>query len=392
MKKSLFIIFGILTVLILVAVWIYLLFFAKTEENIDMFNNLTNGETAEVAPLPNNLIEETLPINLKRPPLRQLTTRPVAGFNEVIDANGVLEIYFVEMGTGHLYSINRESGEERRLSGTTIVQAREAYISNDGNTVAIASYSNTKLKNLSLLRLDRENNSLTEVITDTVQDFYLKKNHLFFTVVEAGGLQAYAYDLDTLTKQTVFSLPFSEARVQWGDSVVGPHYAYPKASYALQGFLYKIESGKLTRLPLEGFGFSALVGSSTILFTKITDQAPMSYIYDQKTKEIKDLGFDFLPEKCLPLVSTTNYICPFDLTSTPSYKMPDLWYQGNLSFADSLLQTDQETTGEAEIVVDILAESGREIDVQKLSYDTAFNAFFFTSKNDNSLWMYENNY
>jgi len=390
MKKTFFIIFGILIIIILIAVWVYLLFFAKTEENIDMFNNLVNGETAAVVPLPNTSNEEALPVNLERPPLRQLTSRPVAGFNEVIDADGTLEIYFVEMGTGHLYSINRESGEERRLSGTTIVQARDAYISNDGNTVAIVSYNNTKLKNLSIFRLDRENNSLTEVITDVVQDFYLKNNQLFFTVVEAGGLEAYAYQLDTLTKKPVFSLPFSEARIQWGDNVSGPHYVYPKASYALQGFLYEIEAGKLTRLPLEGFGFSALVNKDSVLFTKITDQTPMSYVYDLKTNETKNLGEPVLPEKCTIVENTLSIVCPQDQNTTLPYQMPDLWYQGSLSFVDRLMQIDPIAVTN-NIIVDILAQSGREIDVIKLSYAAAFDALFFTNKNDNSLWMYERN-
>ncbi|HMO77612.1 MAG TPA: hypothetical protein PKD95_00230 [Candidatus Paceibacterota bacterium] len=391
MKKPLLIIFGIIIIVILAVVWGYLLFFAKAEDNVDMFNNLVNGGAVDNAPLLNLPNEEDFPVNLERPPLRQLTTRPVAGFNEVIDDNGNLEIYFVEMGTGHLYSINSNSGEERRLSGTTIIQAREAYISDDGNTVAIVNYNNTKIKNLSLLRLDRENSTLIEVITDTVLDFYLKNNYLFFTSMEGGNLVAYAYELDTLNKKTVFTLPFSEARIQWGESIAGPHYAYPKASYALEGFLYKIEGSKLTRLPLEGFGFSALVEEETILFTKLTDQAPMSYFYNQKTNEIKALNQTYLPEKCLLIENALNIMCPYDPNITLPYQMPDIWYQGKLSFADRLLLIDL-VTGTSNIFVDILSASGREIDVMRLSYDANFKAFFFTNKNDNSLWMYENNY
>lgn len=388
MKKSLFITIGIIIIFILVAIWVYLLFFAKTEDNLGLFNNFFGNEITETTPLLDTPLVEEPVINLNRPPLRQLTTRPVAGFNEVIDPSGALEIYFVEIGTGHLYSINRESGEERRLSGTTIVQAREAYISNDGNTIAIVSLTNTKQKNLSLFRLDRETNSLIEVITEVAQDFYLKNNYLYFTVAEVGGLEAYAYKLDTLTKETVFSLPFNEARIQWGENPAGPHYVYPKASYALQGFLYEINAGKLNRLPLEGFGFSALVGKDTILFTKITDQVPMSYLYDRVTNQIQNFEQAVLPEKCLILDNTTDFVCPLSQTTKLPQKMPDLWYQGNISFADSLFQINA-TSGWRDMIVDILAVSGREIDVLKLSYDANFAAFFFTNKNDNSLWMYE---
>jgi hypothetical protein len=390
MKKSFFIIFGISIILILVAVWVYLLFFAKTEDNLGLFNNFFKGdaEVVEVEPLPIAPVEENLPVNLERPPLRQLTTRPVAGFNEVVGEGDTLEIYFVEQGTGHLYSINLDSGEERRLSGTTVVQAQEAYISSDGNTVAIVSHTNTKNKNLSLFRLDRENSSLTEVIVEVVQDFYLTDEHLFFTVAEADGLEAYAYQLDTLKKEAVFSLPFIEAKIQWGNTVSGPHYVYPKASYALQGFLYEIKDGKLTRLPLEGFGFSALVGSDTILFTKITDQAPASYLFDSKTREIKNLGFATLPEKCLNIENSLNFVCPLDVNSPTSYQMPDLWYRGKLSLSDNLIEIDT-IGGTSDILVNIMNESGREIDVIKLGYNEFLATFFFTNKNDNTLWMYE---
>lgn len=388
MKKSFLIIFGILIIVVLLALWVYLLFFAKTEENIGLFTNFIGGEETEVAPLPETPVEENVPINLDRPSLRQLTVRPVAGFKEVVDTNDTLQIYFVELGTGHLYSINLESGEEQRLSGTTKAQAREAYISDDGNTVAIMSYNNTKMKNLSLFRLDRENNALTEVISEVVQDFYLNNNQLFYTIREESGLVAYAYDLDTLAKSTVFSLPFYEARVKWGDTVSGPHYVYPKTTYALQGFLYEIEDGKLNRLPLEGFGFSALVSEDTILFTKITEGSLMSYFYDRKTNQTLSLGQVVLPEKCLIIDSTPFFVCPLDETTKIPQQMPDRWYQGNLSFVDNLVQINS-VDGASDIIVDILAESGRQIDVLKLSYNDVSASYFFTNKNDNSLWMYE---
>jgi len=388
MKKSLFIILGILIIFILLAIWAYLLFFAKSEDNIALFNNFFDGEEVEILPLPDILPEETLPVDLERPSIRQLTLRPVAGFNEVVDTDGNLEIYFVEMGTGHLYSINLQSGEEQRLSGTTVVQARDAHISRDGNTVAIVSYTNTKLKNMTIFILDRENNSLTEVISDVVQDFHLSNNLLYYTVATSDGLEAYAYKLDTLIREVVFSLPFNEATVQWGDTIKGPHYVYPKASYALQGFLYVVEAGKLNRLPLEGFGFSALVSKEGVLFTKITDHLPMSYYYDRKTKEIKNLNLAALPEKCLLVENTESIICPHSQTTTLSYQMPDLWYQGVFSFVDSLQHINSATLSNFTLV-DILAESGREVDIVKLSYDADFDGFFFTNKNDSSLWMYE---
>ena len=59
--------------------------------------------------------------------------------------------------------------------------------------------------------------------------------------------------------------------------------------------------------------------------------------------------------------------------------MPDLWYQGNISFADSLFQINA-TSGWRDMIVDILAVSGREIDVLKLSYDANFAAFFLLIK------------
>ena len=146
MNKQVFIIIGSVIVLILLAVWVYLLFFGTADTADDVFANLgLNGEedtTIVVAPI----VEEEQPlVNMERPKLRQLTTKPVAGFNEVQHtASSTPVLYYAEMGTGHIYTINLQSGEEVRISGTTIAQANEALFSHDGATVAIASFSNTK--------------------------------------------------------------------------------------------------------------------------------------------------------------------------------------------------------------------------------------------------------
>lgn len=393
MRKSFLIIFGIISILTLVAVWAYLMFVANPEENTAIFGNFGgDGEELEPVPIdtpsPDFNEENYLGDIPELEPLRQLTLRPVAGFNEVVSPDGTLEIYFVEMGTGHLFAIDKSSGVETRLSGTTIPQTKEAYISDDGTSIAIAVYNNTKVRDLLIYKLDRENNSLIEVVSDTATDLALKNNSLYFTKLTPAGLEAYVYPLDTLELERLFKLPFNEATIVWHKNTEGPHYVYPKASYALPGFLYRVDSGRLTRLPLEGFGFSALASSDTIIFTKISDDGLTSHLYNQGTGEVSDLAEKILPEKCLFIEYSVNIICPVAQNQDFPYKMPDTWYQGKLSLVDSIIEIDP-TTNTSYLVVDVLALSGRAIDIQKLSYNEDFSAYFFTNKNDNSLWVYE---
>ncbi len=391
MKQQVFIIVGALIVLVLVAVWAYLLFFGTPQTANDVFAELGLSGSEDTFVVPPPIAEEVSTVNMERPKLRQLTTKPVIGFREIVTAtNTVPSLYYAEMGTGHIFSINLGSGEEVRISGTTIPKASVAEISNDGTLVAIASPTNSKNLNLVLgvLGTTTPTDLVLSSFSAEVSDFSIPKSgELLFAEQGEGSTVASAYNADTTKERVLFTLPYRDARIEWGEKADDSHYAYPKASYALEGFLYEAKAGKLTRLPIDGFGFTAKANDELIVYTTSVKEVPTTYLYNRKTKAERALDSYTLPEKCFLPESGTTIICAQESTSVP-YESPDRWYQGILSFKDSLyaIYTEDFT---AELLADTYVESNREIDATQLQVGEGGSALYFINKNDNTLWMYE---
>lgn len=391
MKKQFFIIAGTLIIILLLAVWGYLFFFGTPESTDDVFANLGIGGEVDTTYVPPPAVTEEEPqptVNMERAQLRQLTTKPVAGFKEIqVSTTSAPVLYYVEQGTGHVYTIDTETGEEVRVSGTTVPQADKASISSDGTYVAISSFSNTKNKPLFVGAFGTSSPNLSEVVRKTVHDFTIVGNSLLFTTPGTTGLSGQTMRLDTGTETTLFAVPFLDARVMWGSTATATHYVYPKASYALEGYLYAATDGSLERLPVSGFGLTARGNDDMVVFTRIENQTGKSYIYDRTTDETRPLTAVVLPEKCTFSETGLDFACPFEPIQIP-YEFPDEWYQGTLSFKDTLWFLDGETMS-GEQLVDTFSVSGRELDIINLDVAVNREALYFTNKNDNTLWMYE---
>jgi len=391
MKKQIFIIIGAIIVLVLILIWAYLLVFGTPKSAADIYADLGLG--GEVDPdlvvIPEPVVKEETPlVNIKGEKLRQLTTRPVAGFKEVQTGTNGSSLYYIEMGTGHLYSIDLATGAESRLSGTTIAQANQAAFSNDGTYVAISALGPSKNKALFVGKLDAGAGSLIQEFTETVHDFSISdSDELLYSITDDQSLLAYAYNLRTGGKKNIFSVPFREATIVWGSTATSSHFVYPKTTYALLGFLYEIKNANLTRLPLGGFGFSALANSEVVLYTAHAGAVPKSYFYDLKTKTTSPLETILLPEKCYLANTGTTFFCGSESVPVP-YEFPDSWYMGAMGFKDILWAVSASRLT-SELLLDTYASTNREVDVINLELNPTSDFLYFTNKNDNTLWLYE---
>ncbi len=391
MKQQIFIIAGALIVLFLILVWAYLLFFGTPQTADDVFAELGLSGSEDTTYIPPVIVEEELPAAVEaQRKLRQLTTKPVAGFREIsLSTSTPAKVMYVEKGTGHVFTINPSTGEEVRVSGTTVAEASEAAISVGGDFVAIASNGNTKSKTMVVGEISTTSESLNERLTETVvANFSIgTTDEVLYSTLGSSGLRAQAYDVTTGKIKEVFSLPFHEAVIEWGRGSSDTHFAYPKASYALEGYLYEITGGTLERLPLSGFGFSAQVNEDIIVYNTIENQTPTTHIYDRNSGVKQALNAPILLEKCFLPVTGLIFVCGFEAVKMP-YEFPDFWYRGDVSFKDSLLAISAKDFVSEELI-NTFNESGREIDITELKAGTSGTALYFTNKNDNTLWMYE---
>jgi len=396
MKQKFYIILALAFILLLLAIFIYLFVFGtpKTEEVNPVFNDLGMAGQADnsfvLSPEP-NLNGETAG-NIERPRLRQLTTKPVVGFVEVqATATDPVSILYAEGGTGHIYQIDFLSGVETRISNTTIAEASFASFSPSGNHVAFRSGDRRESDNVRVWQLDRSQGlSGQSIIANQIDEFkIINDRELIFTSRSNEGLVNNVYNLESQVTTKLFTVPFYEAKMLWGSTSRATHYTHPKPSALLEGYLYSFHNGKMSRLPLQGYGFSATANEDMVLYNKVTGQNTVSHLYNLASGESRPLDAVVVPEKCYLPHQGLEFVCGFEATDIPR-EFPDEWYKGNISFKDSIWLLNAKTmTGES--LINTLTESGREVDMIDLQYypEHTSNSLYFINKNDNTLWLYE---
>jgi len=391
MNKKFFIIGGLAVILLLLGVWAYLLVYGAPATTDDIFANLgTEGEvTEEGAILPPIEVEEAPVVNVDAGRLRQLTTGPVAGFREVqLSTTTPAVLYYVEMGTGHVYTINTQSGETLRVSATTFPQTVAAEISNTGLYYAMRGASATKLMPLTVGALSTSTISITRLYEGNAFDAAFNDNdELYILNRDGDSSSAVTYSPQSNSSTPLFTLPFLEASVEWGSRRGDSHLVYPKPASALEGQLYEVSGSALTRLPIQGLGLTARESGDITLYNIIEGQRLKSYFFNNSIGVSQPLDSAVLVEKCLGVEDEGIFICAQDSSKTNLRDQED-WYTGEITFSDSVWLLDGNSlTGE--LLFDALEESGRQLDVINLDLNDTGEVLYFINKLDNTLWMYE---
>lgn len=385
MKKILLII-GIALILILSGLWVYLLFFNGDEDNDGRFSLFGFGDTTDATVSLDDffqndaaLVEEIVPFE----PLRQLTTDPVVGYREIQLATSSRPlVYYVEAGTGHIFSIDIDSGAETRISNITVPAIKEAILSADGRYAALLSGRNL----LTIIELPNSatNSALSSfTISEPVISFsFTENNELLYTATVTGGVEAKLFDLiNKQTIKTLFAVPFTDVTMSWGNTVSGPHFYYPKPSSNFLGYLYMVRDGVTSRTPISGFGLRAVHTGESVLYTTTDDDNLLS-LYDSQTGDIIPLYLRSIPEKCAGDRGSLSFVCGlFD--NEEDFRIED-WYTGKMNITGNLRVIDAEAI-EILPVLNIM-NSGRVIDITAPVWDG--ESLLFTNKNDKTLWRY----
>lgn len=382
--KRWFLIIGIGIILILISIWMFLLF-ASNETKQDIYNAFGfTGETEEG--VLTDIIDAVLPdLEEEKPPLRQLTTRRVAGYTEVIMASSSPQIYFVEAGTGHVYSLNLQNGAETKVSNTTIAGVKTAAVAKDGSMVALKSGEDMN-SSLTILLLNQSDNQ-TFTINGSVLDFTITDdNELLYSAIAVDGVRGRKYNLETKNSETIFTIPFRQTKILWGKTSDDTHHVIPKTTRLLEGYLYAITPTGLSRTQVSGYGLSALVNDSYAMYTETKDDEYKLYVENKTNGGVAESFTFFFPEKCT--ISSLNIaLCGQDNSNQVS-EFPDNWYRGEVGFVDELWSINLETL-EAKFLLDTLEVSGREVDVINPTLSKDEFSLYFKNKIDHTLWVYD---
>lgn len=395
MKRPLIIIIGVVLVFILIGAWMYVLFFMESGDTNTFADLNFENSTEEFTEVENmGGGEPIVNVNdLSR--LRQLTTTPVVGFQEVMkNSSSTPLVYYISAGTGHIFSIDLETGEEKRVSGTTIPSTESGVITPDGQYALIQSgFGSTKEATVGMISAD-EDQLVGEVTLNNIYSFSETASGTFLIARKSDNSVSASHYLPASGEEvSLFSVPFGEVVIDWGTQATDNHYLYPKPNSLLEGYLYQASNKGIKRLPVDGFGLSAKGSNDYVISSSQANKKYSTQILNMSENFVSNYRLDVMPEKCVSLSTRLSFIC--GISDSPSYSQqtPDDWYQGTVSYNDDLLEINLKD-GVNSYLLDIEEESGRILDITNLETNQDDSRLYFINKNDGTLWSYlltENN-
>ena len=376
MNKPLIITIAIGVLLLALGSWVYLFLFGAPQTPDEVFTDLGITPTSdENIPLNATGTTELPALDLTGAAFQQLTLRPVAGYVP----RSANQVVYMEKGTGHLFSIDTSTGQQTRLTNTTIPVATTGYLNADASAMVVVRGLPGER---AVLIGQRTGDTLDQTsLPPTAENFiFTSTSTLVYTVADQSGSRGYEYNLTTDTQRELFAVPFSDIDVHITSNAV---YVSNQPATGLEGALYEVRGTTLTPVSNPHFGFVALVTDSQYARSSVREGQLQSVIASLTNTETTLIAPVVVPEKCTWRDATLLCASPFSV-DTPNYI--ENWYQGVVRSNDVLWQIDPNTGG-AQMLDNPETVLGRPLDMERLSGTTA-GELFFINRLDNSLWRY----
>lgn len=405
-KKSAFIIIFIFLAVIGIAAW-YLFFRTSPEAQNGTQNNPTDlfpfGQGAATSTAPNpgnqqgqggNTIDLGGSSNGTLPQLRKLWDDQTAGAGFLSSGSTTVAVRFVDRATGHIYEAPVEAEGESKISNITIPQIYEALFAANGKELLLRYLKDDSIIQTFYARLS----SATTTASTTLEGYFLPQgitdvavsgDRMLYRDPAAGGTNLIRANIDGSQRASVFNSALSEWLLSWNSPDVA--LLSSKPSGEAEGFIYALNMAKGTFLKAIG-GISGLTGNvnPTGKYAFLSAQQGSgiaSAILSVASSTTVKLPVGTLSDKCAWANKTPNIVYCAVPTNAPKATYPDAWYQGTVSFSDTVWKIDA-STGLADIVFDPSFESGEEMDMFKLALDPSDSYLVFTNKKDMTLWLY----
>lgn len=343
---------------------------------------------------------EENPTAATKPKIRKIYQGPVAGIISIektrtdkTDPNTVTlfpAVRSVNRITGNIIDIFPDTEETAIASSRIIPQIHEAIFGPLGSSVAFR-YLSTDLETTetfvaSFVPGASLENSLKgtflpeDLISLSVDE---QTGKIFYLQNFDGSASGSTSDADGSNKKSIFSHPFSE----WNTDFISPTKILftSKPSGLVAGYSYILNTQNnifekliggikgLTVLP-NNAGDKFLIGEAGSSSMKIS-------IYDTKTSRSTGTSLNTLPEKCVWNTSGTFVYCGVPLNPNAG-TYPDVWYQGQVSFTDSI---DKYNTQDG--TKETIGFPSEQIDFINPSLSKDENYLYFINKRDGAVWV-----
>lgn len=386
---------GIILLFILLAGGVY--FFVLRDTSVGSNNNPVFNPNGSPITIPggddSDFTIDNTPVSAKTI-LTQIHEAPVAGsivrINEVeITVGSTTEtvrsplVQYVDKQTGHVFTYDPEENAALRISNTTFPGIQDVHWFADQRKVVFRYVSGngeieTYLGDLSEGSL---NGSYLQIDLPAVQT---SEDTLLSVYATDRGSEGFVSNAEGREETLSFESNLLSIIIPtFTDSFTA---VLTKPVSSLAGALYFYENGSQKRI-LGGInGLTALPNENgdLIVFSESNDRSFTSSLYDRGENEIKNLPLAVLPEKCVWGNEATLYCMVPEIIPPANY--PENWYQGYISFTDSLWRIDT-SLGTARALA-FFDESGP-FDGINLSVDDEEDYLTFINRRDGSLWGFD---
>lgn len=326
--------------------------------------------------------------------LTKITSEPVAGAITFIN-KGSTYLRYVDRATGHISEVKLSTMERSKILNVTRPKIYQAIWKKDGSGFVertLDAEENVVNTSVSLVQ-STSTSSTTEpyIIRSTLLKGEVGEIKLGFD----GGLIYNLTDSGVVATsnfigekpKTLFTLPFTSWRITPVSTTTA--LLTTKPSVISQGYSYltNLNTGKLTKIlgPLSGLSAKVKSDSSRVIYSYIDNNKLELKAKDLKNGVVTDILPRTLADKCVWSKKAGAVLYCGAPKSLPQ-GLPDSWYQGEVSFADSFWRFNTETNTAEELYVP-QGDSEGTIDVHSLEVSPDEDYLVFINKSDLSLWV-----
>lgn len=402
-KGVIIIVIGGILVLSGLLLVIYLFLFADDPD--EGFQNIRNflpfGEREYVVrePEPTDVNDEPVNSVFTDQILRIISEHPVAenGFY-VFTREDETYVRYISRGEGNMYEVN-VTGEEHisLLNEDNFFTGAQRVSWVDENNFMIFSLleDKTKTVTVSLTQEEVGFNWNGKVLPENTLAYAVHpENNMFFYTTESnnGGVDGYTTSFNGVSGKHLFSSKIKEWLIDWPTN--GKITLTTKPSGYVPGHMYTLNTQNMdlrhTLRAVAGLTTLTNKNASLTLYNNNDNNDVSLRLLNHHEKSSSNISnIQTLTDKCV-WKDQNVFVCavPEKLTSGI---YPDSWYQGKVSFNDSLFKEVNTETGQSKDFLDIkeIIYDFDYVDAYNLKFNELENHFFFIDKKTGDLWVYD---
>jgi hypothetical protein len=213
-------------------------------------------------------------------------------------------------------------------------------------------------------------------------------NPLFYLLKQSSGVIGVNADQENKKPRTIFTSSTSEWLAQWPNLNI--HLTTkPSGTFMGTHFFLNPTTGTLNRISGDVFGLTSLSDTKGERFIVSGNERNNlgTGLYVTKTGSLDSFPVVTVAEKCVwGIKNPTTTYCAVP-KNIPSGTYPDMWYQGMVSFNDSLIKINT-LTNETQIILDPEKQNSPFIaDMIDLQIDKKDEHISFRNKRDGTMWI-----